>query len=191
MLRMTASLRRIAKGASLLCGLALLAFASSGAAQEPAIAPPTYEVVEVPGAAAPVVAGTAEPGAIVELLEGTAIRGTAEANQRGEWAMALDLDAAGQHQLSLRVTSPDGRYQIVLGEPVVVTIMNATEPIGPDAVVSTSPMRQVVVRRGDTLWDLAVRYYGTGLRYTEILEANRDRIASPRLIRPGQVLFIP
>ena len=49
----------------------------------------------------------------------------------------------------------------------------------------------VTVESGDTLWDIAQRYYGNGSRYTEIYEANRDKLNDPRVILPGQQLLIP
>ena len=36
--------------------------------------------------------------------------------------------------------------------------------------------RNYIVRRGDTLWDLAKTYYGSGTKYTVIYDANRDNI---------------
>jgi nucleoid-associated protein YgaU len=49
------------------------------------------------------------------------------------------------------------------------------------------------VREGESLWQIA-RYweiYGQGNMYQRILEANRDLIKDPNLIRPGWVLTIP
>lgn len=48
-----------------------------------------------------------------------------------------------------------------------------------------------VVRRGDTLWDIARRVYGNGARYRTIYRANRHLVRHPGRIRPGQVLEIP
>ncbi len=36
--------------------------------------------------------------------------------------------------------------------------------------------RNYIVKRGDTLWDLAKTYYGSGTKYTVIYDANRDNI---------------
>lgn len=49
----------------------------------------------------------------------------------------------------------------------------------------------VVVQPGNTLWRLAERIYGRGVRYTVIYEANNDRIRDPDLIYPGQIFTIP
>lgn len=49
----------------------------------------------------------------------------------------------------------------------------------------------VIIRRGDSLWTVARRNYGAGIRYTTIFEANRDQIRNPHRIFPGQVLKVP
>jgi DNA-binding SARP family transcriptional activator len=54
------------------------------------------------------------------------------------------------------------------------------------------------VVQGDTLWDIARRFYGDGSLYPRIFEANTGRVMAdeelftdPRLIRPGWVLEVP
>lgn len=47
------------------------------------------------------------------------------------------------------------------------------------------------VRAGDCLWNIAKKQLGNGSRYTEIYALNRDKIANPNLIYPGQVLTLP
>lgn len=47
------------------------------------------------------------------------------------------------------------------------------------------------VVRGDCLWRIAQRHLGSGFRWVEIYEANRDHIRDPNLIYPGQVFLIP
>ncbi len=49
----------------------------------------------------------------------------------------------------------------------------------------------VIIRRGDSLWRVARRSYGAGIRFTTIFEANRDQVRNPHLIYPGQVLKVP
>jgi len=48
----------------------------------------------------------------------------------------------------------------------------------------------VIIRRGDSLWTVARRNYGAGIRYTTIFDANRDQVRDPHRIYPGQVLKI-
>jgi nucleoid-associated protein YgaU len=57
--------------------------------------------------------------------------------------------------------------------------------------LSRSRPGTMIVRRGDTLWDIAERVYGDGSRYQTIYRANRDVIPRPGALRPGQVLEIP
>jgi LysM domain len=70
----------------------------------------------------------------------------------------------------------------------------ATSPSEPEAVLD-----EVVIRRGDTLWDIAARALGTHATAAEIATewprwyaANRDVIgADPDVIHPGTVLQAP
>ncbi|BCX14174.1 MAG: hypothetical protein KatS3mg085_706 [Candidatus Dojkabacteria bacterium] len=60
----------------------------------------------------------------------------------------------------------------------------------------TTQNRTHVVSRGDTLWDLAQNYYGSGFEWVKILEENKAMIGflpngEQALIFPGQVLVIP
>ena len=49
---------------------------------------------------------------------------------------------------------------------------------------------QYVVGFGDTLWELSLHFYGTPLRWEEILAAN-PHVSSPQSLVPGMVLLIP
>ena len=64
--------------------------------------------------------------------------------------------------------------------------------------IRATPLRElrfasgrVIIRRGDTLWDIADRIYGDGYKYRTIYRANRDKIRRPGRIFPGQVFDIP
>lgn len=54
---------------------------------------------------------------------------------------------------------------------------------------ASSSTRRHTVRAGDTLWALAVRYYGDGALWKRI--ADKNGIKDPRLLRIGAVLVIP
>lgn len=48
------------------------------------------------------------------------------------------------------------------------------------------------VKKGDCLWAIARKFYGSGAKYTTIYNANKGVIGgNPNLIYPGQVLTIP
>ena len=55
----------------------------------------------------------------------------------------------------------------------------------------TQARTSVIIRRGDTLWQISRRVYGQGVRYTTIYLANQDQIADPDLIEPGQIFGVP
>lgn len=63
------------------------------------------------------------------------------------------------------------------------------------ASVEQAPLKEsktsVIIRRGDTLWQISRRIYGKGVRYTTIYLANEDQIADPDRIIPGQVFGVP
>jgi LysM repeat protein len=48
-----------------------------------------------------------------------------------------------------------------------------------------------VIEKGDSLWKIAAKFLGSGNRYPEIFEANREVILDPDKIFPGQKIRIP
>ncbi len=59
------------------------------------------------------------------------------------------------------------------------------------APLTQSDRSSVIIRRGDTLWQIARRAYGQGVRYTTIYLANEAQIANPDIIQPGQIFGVP
>jgi nucleoid-associated protein YgaU len=59
------------------------------------------------------------------------------------------------------------------------------------AAVAEPTLRRHTVREGDTLFSLAVRYYGDAEHCTDLLRANRDVLEKPDELKPGTVLVIP
>ena len=47
-----------------------------------------------------------------------------------------------------------------------------------------------VIQKGDTLWAIASKFLGSGNKYTQIFEDNREVIKDPDLIYPGQKIRI-
>jgi nucleoid-associated protein YgaU len=64
-------------------------------------------------------------------------------------------------------------------------------PFEPPAEAAVADAGGYLVRRGNSLWWIARRMYGQGVRYTAIYSANRDLIRDPNLIYPGQVFKLP
>lgn len=63
------------------------------------------------------------------------------------------------------------------------------EPV-PEEKPAVSPNTYEVVK-GDCLWKIAQKFYGTGVEWTTIYEANKDTIKNPDEINVGQILVIP
>ena len=59
------------------------------------------------------------------------------------------------------------------------------------AQASPSAGQTYTVQSGDTLSEIAKRFYGHANDYMEIFNANRDQLTDPDKIKPGQVLKIP
>ena len=49
--------------------------------------------------------------------------------------------------------------------------------------------KTVTVKKGDTLWGFAVKYYGDGTRWREI--ADKNKIKDPKRLPVGKVLEMP
>lgn len=62
---------------------------------------------------------------------------------------------------------------------------------GGSVQVTPVMQRTHLVVSGDTLWSLSFKYLGTGFRYRDIYNANKQMIKDPALIYVGQKLTIP
>lgn len=64
-----------------------------------------------------------------------------------------------------------------------------------EAEVEAPPIEETteyyVIEKGDTLWAIASKYYGSGAKYTMIVDANKEVIKDADKIFPGQKIRIP
>jgi len=60
---------------------------------------------------------------------------------------------------------------------------------GPLELSPDAPDKHVVVR-GDTLWDISGKFLKTPWRWPEIWQLNREQIANPHLIYPGDIVWL-
>ncbi len=126
--------------------------------------------------------GTAPAYAPLRVYVDTAPVGDAAADASGHWSLAPAQPVQpGMHRLRLDQLTASGR---VAGR---VELPFLRETLGPGQVTTGA----VVVQPRQTLWRLARRVYGSGIRYTVIYQANRDQIRDPRLIYVGQVFAVP
>jgi nucleoid-associated protein YgaU len=66
----------------------------------------------------------------------------------------------------------------------------------PDFALSTAApgvktQTSVVIRKGDTLWQISRRVYGKGVQFSTIYNANTSQISDPNRIFPEQVFVMP
>ena len=87
---------------------------------------------------------------------------------------------------------PQGRITIV--DKAAETPEEPDEPaVDPEPAEPEEPAEgdTYVVVAGDSLWKIAREQLGSGARWGEIYEANRDTVSDPSLIFIGQTLIIP
>ena len=89
--------------------------------------------------------------------------------------------------------------------PVSAPVMTVRPDVAPATIMAAAPMptpvetvvgnpphtRAHVVQKGDTLYSLALRYYGTRSAWEKIYQANRTGLASRDQLKVGQQLVIP
>ena len=80
-------------------------------------------------------------------------------------------------------------------EETTVAAANDNQATEPKTIVqdelTPASSQSVIIRRGDTLWQIARRTYGAGVRYTTIYLANQQQIENPDKIAPGQIFEVP
>ena len=62
---------------------------------------------------------------------------------------------------------------------------------GKGKATSATGYQTYEVKKGDTLWLIAKKFYGKGSAYTKIFNANKSAIKNPKMIYAGQKLKIP
>lgn len=124
--------------------------------------------------------GRAPADTQVQVYVNDKLLGRSTAGADGIWRLSpKDPVAVGQYQLRIDQIQPDGKVVARLEVPFVRTETGEVYA------------SRVTVVRGNSLWRIAERIYGRGLRYTVIYEANRAQIRDPDLIYPGQVFYLP
>lgn len=96
-----------------------------------------------------------------------------KAGEEGDKYISIDL---------IQYIAPSKRY-------VAVQTVKKSPSVTNNPAVVAGKTHTVV--KGDTLWGIAKKYYGSGDQYNKIYQANSDKIKNPNLIYIGQVLSIP
>jgi hypothetical protein len=108
--------------------------------------------------------------------------GHAIAAADGRWALTPDQPVrSGRYALRADQVAEDGRVAARAEIPFQMAEHNPILAAG----------QSVVVQPGHSLWRIARRTYGSGIRFSQIYEANLDQIRDPDLIYPGQIFGVP
>jgi nucleoid-associated protein YgaU len=127
-------------------------------------------------------AGSAPPGAQIRVYVGRDHAGDAVADATGRWALTPGQQPSiGRHTLRIDQLAAAGTVAARIELPFQRDAI-------PDDLLRDG---RVIVQPGFSLWWIARRVYGQGVRYTTIYAANRDQIRDPGLIFPGQVFNVP
>ncbi|WP_409496105.1 LysM peptidoglycan-binding domain-containing protein [Amycolatopsis sp. cmx-11-12] len=137
---------------------------------------------------------------IVEVIRQTghgvrAARGLLSRVPRGRWiaglvAAVLIATSAGTAAASGLPTTSTAATALPWPHPHPATAVR--DSAAATATAATHDAVPYTVVHGDTLWDLAERYLGNGMRYYEIVQLNPDLLAgNPDGLEPGWTLLLP
>lgn len=141
-------------------------------------------------AAATTTAGTAPPSASVP--GGNQPHREAPTGALGDAALHAEVSAAGGQVIP-------GQVPTIVLPPTTSVGTPATNPAAaPDQGAPVAPLpasrdegRYHAVQKGDTLYRLAEKYYGSGSQWKRLADANKDRVGTNGLLREGTRLRIP
>ena len=154
-------------------------------------------VTPTPVAAKPTVAPTVQPG-----QEGQKILATTYITKSGDslWVIAERYYRSGYNWVDIakanNITNPDviiagvnlkipgveRKVATITASPTPTAMANMNKPSQPQAKTYT-------VKAGEDLWDISVKVYGNGYRWTEIAKLNN--LTNPSVIHSGNVLKLP
>ncbi len=103
--------------------------------------------------------------------------GTGQHNFRAERIDAATGEATAQAMVAIERLVPKPP-ELAAKEPAADARGQAAPVAAPDSGLRTKDV--YTVRRGDTLWAIAKRYLGSGLRYPTIFQDNREIIQRSR-----------
>ena len=151
------------------------------------------------------ITGQSDPGATIKVYSGEELLGTVRADRDGHWSMVAEKTLAiGKHNFRAeRIDTATGAASARATVAIERLVPKAPEVAAKETkeTVAAAPQAEsgstfktkdiYTVRRGDTLWAIAKRYFGSGLRYPTIFQDNRETINDPDLIHPQQQVKVP
>ena len=152
--------------------------------------------------------GTAAKDASVRLYLNETYLDTAQVGTEGKWSLKVvkgitpgtynvrvdDVEAATGKVLSRAEVKFDFAPKVAEAPAATETPSASTpEPAAAKdaSAVVVAAIETATVVRGDSLWRISKKTYGSGFRYLVIHQANKEQIRNPDLIYPGQVFVLP
>lgn len=160
------------------------------------------------GAGTVTITGSSEPGAKISIYYGGTPFAETRADRVGQWRVAV-AKTLGMGEHSFRAERAGAAPGTTVAALISIERVEAKPEAASPQVAASGPAGQVAairgaagasvqdakevytIRRGDTLWAIAKRHLGSGLRYTSIFQDNREKINNPNLIHPQQEVTLP
>jgi len=132
-----------------------------------------------------VLSGGAPAGSRVRTYVDNKPIGISQADKNKGWLLKPTVEVPpGNHTLRVDQVDRVGRVISRIELPFVRAAVA-------EVLATTTARLRVIVQPGNSLWRIARRVYGKGIRYTVIYQANDDQIRDPDMIFPGQVFNLP
>lgn len=129
-----------------------------------------------------VIGGKAPPGSVVQIYLDNRLIGRVISDDDGDWSLIPEkLIPPGLYQMRADQVGKDGQVLARVEYPFARS----------EDITQMAEGTYVLVQPGNSLWRIARRVYGDGLRFTQIFQANDSQIVNPDLIYPGQVFEVP
>lgn len=128
------------------------------------------------------VGGRGQVGVVILVYLNGRPAGQTTVGPDGRWQVSLEGEVPfGVHTLRIDQLDATGRVVARVESPFSRAEM----------MTAMADETAVIVQPGNSLWRIARRIYGEGVRYSVIYEANQASIRDPDLIYPGQVFIVP
>ena len=109
------------------------------------------------------------------------------------WSIAEDSFGSGYNWVDIKSANGLKTETIEVGQKLTIPDVTPKKPTSTKKVATISAGQTIsgstyTVVKGDTLWNIAVRAYGDGYKWTSIAKANK--LVHPNIIHAGNVLTL-